>query len=551
MMGISGEHHQLKPLLAHQFAPMRDRPLKPPSLLLLRLGLFSLTLGEMAPALAEPAGRAADLAQLTSVSQLADVQPTDWAFQAVQSLAERYGCLSGYPDGSFRGDRPLTRYEFATGLDACLDRLNQRILVPIAEDLISPNDLATVQRLQTEFAAELAALQDQVTTLEARVNELAAQQFSTTSRLVGQTVFAVNSGGFAGDRIISPSGAPVAESDPSTTFIYRVALDINTSFTGSDLLRLRLGVGNGGARDNAAAVLEPNFGSGLDFSSKPPNDGNFEVTRLYYTFQPLPDLEVSIGPNIRVTDYVDRNRYANLSFRDFSTEALVNTLIFFPVNGPTAGAFADWNPGGGVFSLRALYAAADAANPGDQGLLRGTAPFARLLYPPVGNPATADLGDRGLFGDTYQGVVELEYAPANRFALRLQYGGGEVFDQRFDVLGINAEYAITPRLGVFGRYGYGRYTDTAFGDLNPHYWMAGIAAPNLFKEGALAGFALGQPFIETDIGNATQTNFEVFYNFPVSPNVRITPVLQIVTDAANQSENSTIITGTLRTVFTF
>jgi len=56
--------------------------------------------------------------QVTSVSQLSDVQPTDWAFQSLQSLVERYGCIAGYPDGTYRGNRSLTRYEFAAGLNA-------------------------------------------------------------------------------------------------------------------------------------------------------------------------------------------------------------------------------------------------------------------------------------------------------------------------------------------------------------------------------------------------------------------------------------------------
>ncbi|OWY66980.1 hypothetical protein B7486_33615 [cyanobacterium TDX16] len=54
--------------------------------------------------------RSPQLAQVTSVSQLSDVQPTDWAFQALQSLVERYGCIAGYPDGTYRGNRALTRY---------------------------------------------------------------------------------------------------------------------------------------------------------------------------------------------------------------------------------------------------------------------------------------------------------------------------------------------------------------------------------------------------------------------------------------------------------
>jgi len=59
----------------------------------------------------KPAARSLDAAsmdQVTSVSQLSDVRPTDWAFQALQSLVERYGCIAGYPDGTYRGNRALT-----------------------------------------------------------------------------------------------------------------------------------------------------------------------------------------------------------------------------------------------------------------------------------------------------------------------------------------------------------------------------------------------------------------------------------------------------------
>ncbi|MCP5990518.1 iron uptake porin, partial [Klebsiella pneumoniae] len=61
--------------------------------------------------------------QITSVNELSDVKPTDWAYQALQSLVERYGCIVGYPDRTFRGARPLSRYEFAAGLNACLDKV--------------------------------------------------------------------------------------------------------------------------------------------------------------------------------------------------------------------------------------------------------------------------------------------------------------------------------------------------------------------------------------------------------------------------------------------
>lgn len=70
------------------------------------------------------------MAQVTNVSQLRDVQPSDWAYEAMRSLVERYGCLAGYPDGTFRGDRSLTRFEFAAGLNACLEQINRIIAIP-------------------------------------------------------------------------------------------------------------------------------------------------------------------------------------------------------------------------------------------------------------------------------------------------------------------------------------------------------------------------------------------------------------------------------------
>lgn len=67
--------------------------------------------------------------QVNSVSQLSDIKPSDWAFQVLQSLVERYGCIAGYPDATYGGNRALSRYEFAAGLNACLDRVNELIAV--------------------------------------------------------------------------------------------------------------------------------------------------------------------------------------------------------------------------------------------------------------------------------------------------------------------------------------------------------------------------------------------------------------------------------------
>jgi len=109
--------------------------------------------------------------QVTSISQFQDVYPTDWAYQALSNLIERYGCVAGYPSGSYLGNRAMTRFEAAALLNACLDRITE-----VTDEL---------RRLLQEFEQELAILKGRVDGLEARVGELEATQFSTTTKLVG------------------------------------------------------------------------------------------------------------------------------------------------------------------------------------------------------------------------------------------------------------------------------------------------------------------------------------------------------------------------------
>ena len=113
----------------------------------------------------------AQMGQVTSVSQFSDVYPTDWAYQALANLVETYGCVAGYPDGTFKGNIALTRYEAAALLNACLDRVTE-----ITEEL---------KRLMKEFEKELVVLKARVDGLEAQTAELAATQFSTTTKLSG------------------------------------------------------------------------------------------------------------------------------------------------------------------------------------------------------------------------------------------------------------------------------------------------------------------------------------------------------------------------------
>jgi porin len=483
-------------------------------------------------------------AEVPSVSQLSDVKSTDWAFQALQSLIERYQCISS--NSSYRGNSSLTRHEFAAGIQSCINKLDQ-ILSSGLQDKVSQEDLSVLQRLQSEFANELRAITTKIDTLDLRTSQLEAQKFSPTTKLTGQAIFAISGGGFNSDRIISPTGAVITRNQPNVTFLNRFSIDLNTSFVGKDLLKIRLLAGSAGANDSTSGFLEPNFASALDYSIQG-RDNQVSLARLYYAFNIAEEVRLTIAPFMVAGDFVDKNRYANASFIDFSTQALTNNFILFP-RPAGAGVVAEWTPKQLPIQIRALYVATNANRPIGSPIVNtsqssNSAELPILIFPNRG-------GEQGLFGDPYQGVVELEYAPDKNFTLRLQYAGGKVVGSNFNAFGLNFDWGISDRIGVFGRYGLSSYNNTEFGNISPNYWMAGFSFKDLFTQGSITGLAVGQPLIVREIGNASQTNFEAFYNIPINKFIRITPLVQVITNAGNRSENGTIWVGALRTVFSF
>lgn len=97
------------------------------------------------------------MAQVTSVSQLRDVQPTEWSYQAISNLISRYGCVAGYPDGTFKPGQPATRAELAALTNACLDRITE---------FYTAADAQLAAALRAEFNREIAATNTRVTALE-------------------------------------------------------------------------------------------------------------------------------------------------------------------------------------------------------------------------------------------------------------------------------------------------------------------------------------------------------------------------------------------------
>ena len=125
------------------------------------------------------------MAQVTSVSQLSDVQPTQWSYQAITNLVERYGCVAGYPNGTFRPGQPATRAELAALTNACLDSVTE---------FYTAADAALAAALRAEFAKELAATNTRVSALELA----AAQKAQGVGNYLGLGVL-LNKQGVDGD----------------------------------------------------------------------------------------------------------------------------------------------------------------------------------------------------------------------------------------------------------------------------------------------------------------------------------------------------------------
>lgn len=464
------------------------------------------------------------LTQQTSVSQLSDVMPTDWAYQALRSLMEKYGVISGYADGTFRGNRPISRYEFAAALAATLDKVESLIGDTLGDRYIQ-EDMIVLRRLQKEFRSALDDLQQRVDGLEARSSELQAHQFSTTTKLHGEAIIALTDG-----------------TDANKTVVSRSRLTFSTSFSQKDLLVTQLEAGNnGGDAIGLAQKEEDNLlgtsgiianGGGLDYAEV---ESDVKLRRLHYTFRPSQDLAVTVGAKMSPRDFIDRNKYANNEAVDFSSSFFLNNPLIvqnqIDRNGG-AGAAVQWNPGDGQFTVRSLYIAADANQPNSSST------------------------EGGFFGDRYQASVEAEYSPSDKLALRLQYTNALINNTDINAFGFNAEYTFNRNTGIFGRVGFGNYNgnNTAINedlDLHPVTWAVGVGFRNLLLPGTVAGVAIGQPFVSEDLGNATQTNFEAFYNLQISDNLSVTPTFSLVTNADNDSSNGTLWQTTLRTVFSF
>jgi hypothetical protein len=397
----------------------------------------------------------------------------------------------------------MTRYEAAALLNACLDRVTE-----VTDEL---------RRLISEFETELAVLRGRVDGLEARVGELEATQFSTTTKLKGTADFFI--GGIRRD-----DAAPNAGAGEAVNFTYRYRLNLNTSFTGKDLLYARLQSATGQDWTEAGATHLADSGDAGSF---------VEVDKLWYTF-PVGDFRFTVGPAVE-------NYY------------MVETPTRYK---PILKAFKL----GGYGSLMGASTGTGAGVQWRQNVERGEA--AVNFAANYTNNDGAD-ADRGIFGDntgssflTQLGYGTRKWWVGAHYARKGQEGTGVIagqsndgtFSGSMDAYGLRGFY-VPESSGAWptisGGFDVGSASATADGDTTATFgYMVGLNWDDVFVDGNKAGLAFGSigSYITDTRGTAAvdrdNSALELWYQYQVTDNISIKPALFWTNNYANDTDDT-------------
>jgi BMFP domain-containing protein YqiC len=343
--------------------------------------------------------------QVTSVGQLSDVSPTSWAYEALRSLVERYGCIVGYPDRTYRGERALSRYEFAAGLNACMQQMERLIA---SSEAVLREDIEKLKRLMKEFEAELAALGARVDNLEGRVAFLEDHQFSTTTKLSGEVILALSQDFMQGNQAI---------------FADRVRLVLNTSFSGEDNLVTRLSAGNADpfrtetkstfrtagqpvqsfTQDTGSATLNQTF------NIYPGADNDVQIDWLAYY------VPIKLGEDTQIQTYI-----AGFGGQHYDYAPTINPY-FEDFDGGNGG-LSTFSQGSPIYRIGGGSGVALSYQLGFlEGLLGPST--ATVSYMAGGDPASPERGN-GVFNGDYAMLGQLNFNISDNFAVGLTYVHG-------------------------------------------------------------------------------------------------------------------------------
>jgi hypothetical protein len=449
--------------------------------------------------------------QVTSITQFSDLQPTDWAYQALSNLIERYGCVAGYPNGTYKGKQAMTRYEAAALLNACLDRITD-----VTDEL---------KRLMKEFEKELAVLKGRVDGLEAKVGQLDATQFSTTTKLSGIATFVLGVNSFSGtatdlvDRSQSSFGA--------TTFNYDMKLIMDTSFSGKDLLRIRLRAGNFDSTSNSFGGAGPSTLSQLEVAFQEQSGAdNIGINRIYYQL-PVGDFTFTIGGR------VEQDNMVAIWPSLYPSDTILDLMTFGGSIGANdldigVGAGVWWQKHGIAISTNYVAANGELGDPSDGGIATqqagGTGTlqigYAAKQWAIAATYAAIQNGDNPIpYGTNF--ALKSFNVPGNTSAFGL--GGYWQPTEPGWIPSISAGWGITATR-------YTTNTDNANLVGETQSWSVGLMWDDALRKGNVFGMAVGQATFATSLNSGKTPNdsnyvWEWWYRIQLTDHIALVPAL--------------------------
>ena len=469
-----------------------------------------------------------ELAQVTSVSQLSDIQPSDWAYQSVKSLVERYGCVAGYPDGTFKGKRAMTRYEFAAILNGCLDRMTQLIAASG-----NTSDMGTVNKLKEEFEGELATLRGKVDGLEYRTAQLESNQFSTTAKLKGKVEF-ITGGVFGGEKA-DGSGEDVED---EITFGYRTRLDITSSFTGKDKLRVRLH-----QRDNTSYGSDRTGSNMSRIDVQGDTSDTVEVEKLNYNFKPTKNIAASVwAVGAGMDDFLDADKSKVQTTRFAKRNPLIHRSNS---EDQGAGATIKFNKN---TNFQLGYTTTNGNEVGDGKGIGGNYDLGAQL-----NFKVADVKLGASYVHSY-GKTGTDFSHKTGSSNAKMFTSSTVESDSF---GLQASTKLGKKTKVGAWYGITNVDEkSGSGEATLQNWAIFASIKDFAKKGNVLGMTFGMPPKVTDADGATEDNdtsylLDVTYRHKITDRLSLQPGVFAVFNPEHNSDNDTIYGAVLNTTFKF
>jgi hypothetical protein len=410
-----------------------------------------------------------------------------------------------------------------------------------------------------EFEKELAVLKGRVDGLEARVGELEATQFSTTTKLKGLATFVMGANAFGGSNDTISDAYKATQG--AASFAYDVRLMFDTSFTGSDLLRTTLRAGNfadsawGSGLNTLEVAFQEDCGTG--------DCGDVvAINRLFYQFPVGDKVTVTVGGRVRQDDMLAMwpSVYPADTVLDVFTYAGAPGTYSLNLG---AGAGVWYQDNGFSASINYVSANADVSNPNIGGI--GTDGAAQTFTAQLGyaadqwGAAVAYNYGNGVGPASGTPVVAAFAAPSNNSVAISAYWQPE--ESGF-IPSVSAGWGIT---------GYSQ-DDRAFDfdGTTSNSWYVGLQWDDAFIDGNALGMAVGQPTFltacERDLcGDSPKDGnwaWEWWYKFQVTDNISVTPALYylsnplghagwLLNDKKNDSAPLNNFGGIIKTTFKF